>query len=76
MVLVQIVDDSKPNPRSKFVSNVPGLAASNELINDGSVKYSTMRRHNRRLKLIFQEEIGVAKDLVWRIGGKDVLTNI
>lgn len=44
MVLVQIVDDSKPNPRSKFVSNVPGLAASNELICSNKINIENLNK--------------------------------
>jgi len=32
VVVVQIVENSKPNPRSKLVGDVSGLATSNELI--------------------------------------------
>jgi len=32
VVVVQIVENSKPNPRSKLVGDVSGLAAGNELI--------------------------------------------
>jgi len=52
--------------------------------NDGSMKNSTVGRHNEKLKLAFQEEISVANDLVkvvvqlqiLRMGSKNALSNV